>query len=122
MKPTAKPIHYNYHAHVYFDQLTLEQATKLCDEAGRLFNLQVGRIHQQPVGPHPCWSRQLAFSSQEYEKLLPWLESNRQGLTILVHGLTGDDLKDHTEYASWLGTPQQLRLSIFLNRGAESRF
>ncbi|MDJ0734853.1 MAG: DOPA 4,5-dioxygenase family protein [Nostocaceae cyanobacterium] len=113
MKPPAKPIYDHYHAHVYFDQLTLEQATKLCEEAGKLFDVKVGRIHQKPVGPHPCWSCQLAFSSQEYEKLIPWLESNHQQLNILIHGLTGDDLKDHTEHASWIGEPQELVLSFF---------
>ncbi|MDJ0798697.1 MAG: DOPA 4,5-dioxygenase family protein [Calothrix sp. MO_167.B12] len=113
MKPPAKPIHENYHAHVYFEQLTLQQATELCEEAGKLFNIQVGKIYQKLVGPHPCWSCQLAFSSQEYEKLIPWLEANRKGLNILVHGLTEDDLKDHTENASWIGEPQELVLSIF---------
>jgi DOPA 4,5-dioxygenase len=34
-------------------------------------------------------------------------------LTILVHGLTGEDLADHTEHASWLGEPAELDLSIF---------
>ena len=113
MKPPAKPIYDNYHAHVYFDQTTLEQATQLCQKAGQLFHVQVGRIHQKPVGPHPCWSCQLAFASSEYEKLLPWLESNRGGLNILVHGLTGNDLQDHTDNAAWIGEPQELILSIF---------
>ena len=113
MKPPAEPVHESYHAHVYFDRLTLAQATQLCQEASKTFNVQMGRIHQKIVGPHSSWSCQLAFSAQEYEKLIPWLESNRQGLNILVHGVTGDDLKDHTEHASWLGKPQRLRLGFF---------
>ena len=35
------------------------------------------------------------------------------GLTVLVHGLTGDDLADHTEHAAWLGEPVELDLSVF---------
>ena len=48
-----------YHAHVYFDKFTVEQAQSLCEEAGRRFNVVVGRMHHRPIGPHPCWSCQL---------------------------------------------------------------
>ncbi|MGL5803900.1 MAG: DOPA 4,5-dioxygenase family protein [Xenococcaceae cyanobacterium] len=101
-----------YHAHVYFDEATLEQAKVLCDEAGKLWKVTVGRIHSKPIGPHPCWSCQLAFSSSEYTDLLSWLALNRKGLTILIHPLTGNDLKDHTDYASWMGEPQNLNLDV----------
>ncbi|MEL0630893.1 DOPA 4,5-dioxygenase family protein [Psychromonas aquatilis] len=40
-------------------------------------------------------------------------EKERNGLTVLVHALTGDNLKDHTEHAYWLGHPVALNLSIF---------
>ncbi len=50
-----------YHAHVYFDANTLDQARALCEEAAQLFPLKMGRVHQRPVGPHPDWSCQLAF-------------------------------------------------------------
>ena len=102
-----------YHAHVYFDQSTLELAQSVCDRAGELFGVAVGRKHQKPVGPHPCWSCQLAFDSDQFDALVPWLDQHRQSLTVLVHGLTGNDLKDHTEHASWLGEPAELDLSIF---------
>ena len=62
-----------YHAHVYFDESTFEQAKALCEEAGKLFQVTVGRMHSQPVGPHPCWSCQLAFDSSKVisEKKFP---------------------------------------------------
>ena len=103
----------NYHAHVYFNPQTLTQAEKLCREAGERFGVQVGRVHQKIVGPHPHWSCQLAFSTHQFSKLIPWLDQNRNGLNILIHGLTGDDLADHTDHAAWLGTPQELRLGFF---------
>jgi aromatic ring-cleaving dioxygenase len=99
-----------YHVHVYFDESTLEQAKSLCEEAEKRFQVSVGRIHQRPVGPHPCWSCQLAFARSEYADLLSWLALNRNGLTLLIHPLTGNDLKDHTDYASWMGEPQALKL------------
>lgn len=113
MSQQPRNLYENYHAHVYFDQSSLEQAQTLCTTAGHLFNVTVGRVHRKPVGPHPCWSCQLAFDSSVFDALIPWLEQNRQGLDILVHGLTGDDLQDHTAHASWLGNPSELDLSIF---------
>jgi len=102
-----------YHAHVYFDQGTLAAARELCTQAGELFGVSVGRIHQKRVGPHPRWSCQLAFDAARFDDLVPWLERNRNGLTVLVHGLTGNDLADHTGNAAWLGEPVELDLSVF---------
>lgn len=115
MKKLKSPvnIHDNYHAHVYFEQETLALATHLCKKAGDLFTLKVGRIHQKPIGPHPKWSCQITFSSTDFEQVIPWLEDNRQGLSVLIHALTDDNLQDHTEYAYWLGKAVDLRLDIF---------
>lgn len=59
------------------------------------------------------WSCQLSFDHNQFESIIGWLEENREGLNILVHGLTGDDLADHTVNASWLGNPVELNLAIF---------
>ena len=102
-----------YHAHVYFDGSTVEQAQLLCEEAGKHFGVIVGRMHHRPIGPHPSWSCQLAFDRTQHTDLLTWLALNRNNLTILIHPLTGNDLKDHTNYALWMGEPQALNLNIF---------
>ncbi|MFK5915468.1 MAG: DOPA 4,5-dioxygenase family protein [Woeseiaceae bacterium] len=106
-------IHDNYHAHVYFEQETIEFAKDLCKKAGDLFTLVVGRVHEKTIGPHPKWSCQISFSSNDFEQIIPWLEANRQGLSVLVHALTDDSLHDHTEYAYWLGNKINLNLDIF---------
>ena len=106
-------VYTKYHAHVYFDQNTLEQARSVCDLAGEMFDVAVGRMHQKPVGPHPFWSCQLAFDAGEFDSLIPWLDQQRGELDVLVHGLTGNDLEDHTTHASWLGEPAELDISIF---------
>jgi DOPA 4,5-dioxygenase len=98
---------------VYFDESTTEQARVLCQSAADLFGVTMGRVHEKLVGPHPRWSCQLAFDSTQFDRLIPWLEAHRGGLNILVHGLTGNDLEDHTANASWLGEPAQLNLAIF---------
>lgn len=106
-----------YHAHVYFDRSTVEQAQRLCEAAGNKFKAIVGRMHHRPIGPHPSWSCQLAFERSNHADLLTWLALNRNGLTILIHPLTGNDLKDHTDYAAWMGMPQELNLAIFKQAG-----
>lgn len=106
-------IHPAYHAHIYFDAGTVEQARALRDEAGRLFNVALGRVHEKLVGPHPRWSCQLAFAAAEFDRIVPWLDEHRGGLDVFVHGVSGDDLKDHTDYAYWLGNEWALDLSQF---------
>ena len=103
----------DYHAHVYFDERTTEQARELCQQAATLFGVTMGRVHEKLVGPHPHWSCQLTFDSQQFDRLIPWLDEHRSGLNILVHPRTGSSGADHTTYASWLGEPSQLNLSHF---------
>ena len=38
---------------------------------------------------------------------------NRDGLDILLHPETGDDLADHTRHAAWLGETLPLRVEAF---------
>ena len=105
--------HKAYHAHVYFDQSSLEFATQLCHQAGEQFGLKVGRVHQRPIGPHTRWSCQIIFGAKSFDTFIPWLDQQRAELSVLVHALTGNDLADHTEYAYWLGDPVPLDLSMF---------
>jgi DOPA 4,5-dioxygenase len=105
--------HTAYHAHVYFDASTVAQARAVCEEAGRLFGVAVGRVHEKLVGPHPRWSCQLAFSAAEFDLIVPWLDEHRGSLDVFVHGLSGDELRDHTEYAYWLGNDRPLDLRQF---------
>ncbi|MBR9786456.1 MAG: DOPA 4,5-dioxygenase family protein [Vibrionaceae bacterium] len=110
--------HRAYHAHVYFDHQTLAFATALCREAGERFCVKVGRVHEKLVGPHPKWSCQIKFTSNEFDELVPWLEQKRNGLSVLIHADTGNDLEDHTLHAYWLGERLELNLSLF---GAEKQ-
>ena len=102
-----------YHAHVYFDANTINQARTLCELAAQLFPLKMGRVHERPVGPHPVWSCQLAFGPELIGDVLPWLALNRKGLVVFLHPDTGDDLLDHTDHAIWMGAMRPLDLSVF---------
>lgn len=100
-----------YHAHVYFDETSVDQARTLCEAARDRFGVQMGRMHLKPVGPHPCWSCQLAFGPDAFAEVIPWLALNRNGLIVFTHTETGDDLKDHSEHAIWMGDIKTLDLS-----------
>lgn len=100
-----------YHAHVYYDAATREQARALCEAAGRNFALTVGRMHDSPVGPHPRGSCQLAFGPDQFANVVSWLVANRNGLTVFAHAETGDAIKDHTDHTIWLGPSETLDLS-----------
>src|SRR5947208_3006824 len=101
----------DYHAHVYFDAETREAARRLCETAGKTFDLSVGRMHDKPVGPHPRGSCQLAFKVKLFGEVIPWLIVNRNGLTVFAHAETGNALKDHTDHVIWLGPSEQLNLA-----------
>ncbi|BBB26134.1 DOPA 4,5-dioxygenase family protein [Amphritea japonica] len=103
-----------YHAHVYFDAQSLDQATELCQQAHAVLGVSMGRIHQKPVGPHTEWSCQLSFDAKKIGEVLPWLTLNRNGLTVFLHPITGNDLDDHTKYVMWLGDSKPLKIAMFL--------
>lgn len=102
-----------FHAHVYYGEATREKAERLRARLAERFEVQLGRWHDRPVGPHPSPSYQVAFSPELFGTLVPWLALNREGLVIFVHPETGDDLADHTAHALWMGAMPALDLSIF---------
>jgi aromatic ring-cleaving dioxygenase len=102
-----------YHAHVYYDANTREQAAKLCGAAGETFGVKVGRMHDNPVGPHPRGSCQLTIEKEQLSDVLPWLVLNRGKLTVFTHAQTGNALKDHTQHVIWLGPSETLKLDQF---------
>ena len=102
-----------YHAHVYYGKDTYEQARQLCEAAQVEVSINMGHMHERPVGPHPEWSCQLSITPQQFGEVIPWLATHRDGLTVFIHTVTGDDLADHTEHAMWMGQMLPLDLTIF---------
>ena len=99
-----------YHAHVYYDAASKEAAARLRAAIEDSFEVGMGRWHDDPIGPHPCGSYQVAFTPELFGRIVPWLTLNRAGLTIFIHPETGDDIPDHTDYALWLGRRWELKL------------
>lgn len=109
---TDEPRIVGWHAHVHFDANTLAQARALCEAAAARFPLMMGRVHERPVGPHPDWSCQLAFRAERFAEVIPWLALHRGGLTVFIHPITGQDLRDHRDRAIWMGAVRPLDLSV----------
>ena len=110
----------SYHAHVYYDASTREVAEALRAEIVARFPVEIGRMHDQPIGPHPQPMFEAAFAIAELPNIVPWLMLNRSGLTILVHPNTDDAVLDHTTHPLWLGTPVALDAE-FIRRYVESK-
>ena len=106
----------NWHAHVYFDAITTEPARALREKIEKTFEIEMGRSHEGPAGPHPRFSYQVAFRNDQLAPLLSWLALNRGHLTIFVHPNTGQDLEDHRDRAIWLGQQVPLVLDIFTKK------
>ena len=91
-----------YHAHVYFDPDTRARGVALREEAGKRFDVVLGRVRDRPVGPHRKPMFQIAFAPAEFARLVPWLMVNHQGLSIFIHPITGKDAEDHRDNALWI--------------------
>ena len=97
-----------YHAHVYWqNEDQRRKALYLRDELTSL-GCGLGRIMEQPIGPHPLPMYQVNYSSLNAVDVEALLESSK--LDVLLHEDTGDDLRDHTEGARWLGNKLKLDL------------
>ncbi len=110
MEDTAKIT--GFHAHIYFDPSSREAAARVREGLGASFEVQLGRWHDKPIGPHTAAMYQVAFLPEQFGQVVPWLMLNREGLNILVHPETGDDLGDHTERSLWLGEKLALNIEV----------
>jgi aromatic ring-cleaving dioxygenase len=110
LEPTGTRAIKSYHAHIYFRGASeRNSALALRTQIGERFVVQLGRVHDAPVGPHSVAMYQVAFAREQFDKLVPWLMLNRRQLSVLVHPNTGRDLSDHLIHALWLGERLAIR-------------
>jgi aromatic ring-cleaving dioxygenase len=118
IRPQGFP--HNFDAHVYYSPETLKIAEKLKAEIEEEFaqeisasSLFVGVMIPKPVGPHPLPMFEVNFAKEQFGVFVPWLMNRRQNLDVLVHSISENNLKDHTQGAMWLGKSLNLDLSRF---------
>jgi aromatic ring-cleaving dioxygenase len=109
----------SYHVHVYYDDTTREKAAELrqaflgaIEQNHELEDvLQVGNMHNVPVGPHTKPMFRIAVKQVGLTLVVNYLMLRRNGLNVLVHPETGNDLNDHTVHAMWIGDKVALDLT-----------
>jgi aromatic ring-cleaving dioxygenase len=96
----------SYHAHFYFDEDTYEKAALVRRWSIERFPVELGNWNLQPRGPHVTPSFYFGFTNDLLPIIVPWLQLNSLGLTILLHPNTSDPRADHLYYTLWVNRSQ----------------
>lgn len=95
-----------FDVHIYYLQTSdseMKFASELWERIRREFpELRIYRVWDRPIGPHPVAMFEVnVFTPAQFGAFVPWLVINRGPLSVLLHPNTGDDLRDHTQLATW---------------------
>lgn len=107
-----------YHAHIYWHNEDQRRRALLLRYPLEQLGCNLGRICEEPIGPHPQAMYQAGYHSDDAAKIEELLRES--GLDVLLHEDTGDDVRDHTHGARWLGNELKLDLE-WLQRYADER-
>ena len=118
----AKPRPYtdikSYHAHFYFDEDTYEKAALIRKWSAERFPVELGNWNLEPRGPHVTPSFYFGFTNDLLPLIVPWLQLNSLGLTILLHPNTDDPRADHLYYTLWVNRSQPVN-AYGMKKGGE---
>ena len=96
----------SYHAHFYFDDDTFEKASLVRKWTIERFPVELGNWNLEPRGPHVTPSFYFGFTNELLPIIVPWLQLNSLGLTILLHPNTDNPRADHLYYTLWVNRSQ----------------
>lgn len=105
-KPRPYTDIYSYHAHIYFDEDTYTKAALLRKWVAERFPVELGNWNLEPRGPHVTPSYYFGFTNDLLPVVVPWLQLNSLGLTILLHPNSDDPRADHLYYTLWVNRSQ----------------
>ena len=98
----------HYHAHVYWNRQEQRLTAIILRDVLHGLGCSLGRVWDQPIGPHPLPMYQVNFDHNIYDAVISVLTN--KNLNVLIHEDTGDDVRDHTEGAQWIGDPLELNI------------
>jgi DOPA 4,5-dioxygenase len=99
-----------WHCHVYFTPETRATAVRLNDAVQNEFRIWDYRWLDQGNPMHPAPMFRFQFLREDLGRFIEWITLNRDGLSVLVHAITGDNYFDHDYNAIWIGKPLTLDL------------
>jgi len=114
-----------WHFHIYFHTeiprehkaaLELRDAVLRLRRDGAFVAVPLLRVDAKPFGPHPIGSYEIWVPSESFVSVYSYLVLNRGELSVLVHPLTREVLKDHEARLAWIGPSYPLfvnKLSSF---------
>lgn len=95
----------------------VDSTTHICSSGRPVPELRIYRVFDKPVGPHIVAMFEVnIFTPRQFGAFIPWLVVHRGPLSALIHPNTDDELRDHTQRATWMGEKFPLDLSQ-LRRG-----
>jgi aromatic ring-cleaving dioxygenase len=110
----------SYHAHFYFDEDTYEKAALVRRWSAERFPVELGNWNLEPRGPHVTPSFYFGFTNDLLPIIVPWLQLNSLGLTILLHPNTDDPRADHLYYTLWVNRSQPVNAYNMRKPGGEN--
>lgn len=108
---------YSYHAHIYFDEDTYGKAARLRQWVAERFPVELGNWNLEPRGPHVTPSFYFGFTNDLLPVVVPWLQLNSLGLTILLHPNSDDPRADHLYYTLWVNRSQPVNAYTWARPG-----
>jgi aromatic ring-cleaving dioxygenase len=104
-----------FHFHVYYEPNQRAEAESFRKEVCRVGGAQwmVSSLSDGPRGPHVKAMFGIHVPSDSLVKAMSFIMKNHGSLPVLFHPETGDDVRDHSDHAFWLGEKQPLDFSVF---------
>jgi len=98
---------HGYHVHLYFERgkETEDTARLIAEEIKSQFADKIDEefTYKGLVGPHDGPNIALHFNKAGFADIVPWVQLNSKGLSVLIHPVTDDERKDHLEDSMWIG-------------------
>ncbi|EMG49662.1 putative 21.2 kDa protein [Candida maltosa Xu316] len=129
LKYTDPVKYYDFHVYYYAHKpASLKESKDLLNKLLADFPEDTGNgsilVKQLPddkvIGPHSTqfWEADV-LRPEVFVKVLSWFQLNHGNLSVLIHPQTGDDFKDHSSSALWLGDKLPIFFEVFGQLGGD---